>query len=295
MKNILSLTVVLIATLFLFNESAAQTTVTFKPASNIGKDAQIVDLQPTLNINDDKLSPYSWTHSNVPRIHRSLIEFTDLSQIPSTAIVSNAELKLYFKVNHPANPGTHSSSNDLYIRRIITPWTETGVTWNTQPITTTTNEVSVPASTSPTQDYTVNVTNLVQDIITSNNYGFMFSLQNETPYRLAIFASSDHIDSSLHPELEVTYTFPLDVIEVSKNSFNVYPNPALDRITVEKPNLNTNEEIQIYSITGQLVIRKKIEKASSKIDISGLLPGTYYIQSLNKESQKNFTEKLVVR
>lgn len=286
---------IIILSLLIFQQGVAQVTVSFKPGPDVGKDAEIVDNQPNLNINDNKLSPYSWTHSSIPVIHRSQIEFTELSTIPTNAIIADAKLKLFFKVNHPATPGVHSGANDLYIRRITSPWTETGITWNNQPTTTSLNEVLVPPFSTSNQDYTINVTSLVADMLTNNNYGFMMSLQNETPYRLALFASSDHSDPTLHPELEITYSFPASIKEQAKNTkFKIYPNPTKGIFDIELKQLEKNQTVEILNPLGQRIYFSELNATKTTIDLNKftLSSGTYFVVIKNENS--SYSEQLII-
>ena len=293
MKRILPLA--LTAIMFISLTTKAQITVTFKPDSDVGKDAEIVDQQPNLNINDNKLSPYAWTHSGQPVTHRSMIEFTQLSTIPPSSIIVSAKLKLYFKTNHPANPGNHSGVNDLYVRRITAPWTETGVTWNNQPTTSSINEVLVPPSSANNQDYVIDVTNLVVDIRSSNNNGFMLSLQNESPYRLALFASSDHTNTALHPELEIVYNYPTSVANHLLSSLKIYPNPVSTKIlNIESPKTDKSFNIEILNCLGQTVAIEKLQSSKTTLDVSQLTSGTYFIKIRGKDSYSNNSKKITI-
>jgi hypothetical protein len=58
---------------------------------------------------------------------------------------------------------------------------------------------------------------MVQDMVTNpaTNFGFMLRLETEILYRSLLFASSDHSNSALWPELTVSYKyFPTDTIAV---------------------------------------------------------------------------------
>ena len=144
---------------------------------------------------------------------RSLLCFTELSNIPSNAVIVSATLRLYGvtsdrNTSYPGAPASYYE-NTVVVQQVTSPWNENTVTWNTQPSTTTANQFIIPQSTS---QYNWNYTNssselvaMVQNMVSGNNYGFMLRLQTEQHYRNMVFASSDHPDASLHPELEVTY------------------------------------------------------------------------------------------
>jgi hypothetical protein len=186
-------------------------TLTLQPDATTGIDAYISNYPAYINSNFGTFGSFAAvakTSSGTFYLGRSLIQF-DLSSIPSTTTITSAKLSLYD--DPTSSQGTHdqtSGSNAAYLARIVSSWTESTVTWTNQPSTTSTNEVTLPASTSSNQDYTdIDVTSLVQDQISnpSTSYGFMLSLVTEVQYRGLVFASSDHATTAKHPKLVVTY------------------------------------------------------------------------------------------
>jgi hypothetical protein len=79
--------------------------------------------------------------------------------------------------------------------------------------------VTLAQDTNSNQDYVLDVTSLLQDIIAdpSNSFGFLLKLNTETPYRLLAFASSDHPNSALHPKLEISYTLDCSMLILQPN------------------------------------------------------------------------------
>lgn len=215
----------------------AQTTVTFKPNAAIGQDATIIafdgDCIPSgetttpadLNYGTDENIIYDdWTYSSNGcngGTTRSLLKFSQLNTIPSNAIVTNVELRLYGVPSSPNPQGNtgytgspYDTTNEGWLKRVTSNWNESTVTWNTQPGTTTTGEIAIPRTTTQWNwDWFVNSTsepdllNIVQGWVTNptTNFGFLLQLQTEVNYRCTIFASSDHTNSALWPELIVTY------------------------------------------------------------------------------------------
>ncbi|MFH2142152.1 MAG: DNRLRE domain-containing protein [Bacteroidota bacterium] len=184
----------------------SQTTITLQPNAVDGKDSYIhnYNINQNLGYHDD-FAAISWTNSGTPYNARCLLEF-DISSIPQNATVINAFLSLYF--NPTSSNGNHSGDNNCWLERITADWQENTVTWNNQPTTTTQNRVSLPASISSDQDYeNIDIKYLIQDIIndTANSHGIMIKLKTEEIYRRLTFSSSDHIDSTLHPKLVITY------------------------------------------------------------------------------------------
>ena len=203
-------TIFFVIGVFAINTYLSQTTLTLQPDSVCGKDALIRSLSLNTNFgNNIDFNAHSWTNQGAPVDHRSLIEF-DLSYIATSSTIISAYLSLY-SYNSPA-VGSHSTlsgSNEAVIQRITSPWNENTVTWGNQPIGSPINQVILPQSTNPIQDYlNIDVTNLVQDMIStpSTGHGFLFKLITEQYYRRMLFASSDNPINNFHPKLVVTYS-----------------------------------------------------------------------------------------
>jgi len=188
-------------------------TVTLQPGPDDGKDALLHGLPSVANTNmgdSTQLPAAAWTFSGTPGNVRSVLGF-DLSFIPTGSTINSAYLSLY-AWDQTGGIGQHSTlsgSNATWLQRITSSWDEHTVTWNNQPSTTTVNQVSLPATTSPTQNFlNVDVTAMTQDMINdpSAGYAMMLRLQNEAYYRRVNFCSSDHSNSALRPTLVVTYT-----------------------------------------------------------------------------------------
>jgi len=186
-----------------------------KPNAEEGVDAVIWTERPDIGSPDAKdFQAMGWTwyaQSYNGGIRRSLIDF-NLESIPEEAKIINATLKLFHNPTSAEIPSTmgHSQrdgSNRSILSRVVSAWSEDNVTWNNQPAISTDNQVFVKASDAINEDYEIDVKDLVEDMIQnpSESAGFMYMLQNEEYYRAMIFASSDHENSDLHPELEIEY------------------------------------------------------------------------------------------
>lgn len=211
--------------------SYAQTTVILKPNAVIGKDVAIMNYDNGCIATIDSISPADMNFANDTVLWmkdwtyiaigcnggtvRSLLCFTGLDSIPQNATILSATLRLY-GTNADRNtsyPGAPSGfyANTVVVQQVIYPWDENTVTWNTQPTTTTVNQFTLPQSTSE-YNWNCSVSNsnlvaMVQSMVSGNNYGFLLKLQNEAHYRNLAFSSSDCSDSTLWPELEVTYDY----------------------------------------------------------------------------------------
>lgn len=73
----------------------------------------------------------------------------------------------------------------------------------------------------------------------------------------------------------------LSVNELSKNYFEIYPNPFSDFIFIKSDKI-IGEDIEIINSVGQTVLKKKI--TSTKIDLSKLTKGIYYLKLSSKNN-----------
>lgn len=233
-------------------------TLTLQPDGVNGKDALLLGCLPcgfaTTNYgNHGDVTAAGWTNSSNDSPARSIIEF-DLSAIPANAVVTSAFLSLYYNPNATSITAGHQSlqgSNEALIQRVTSDWDELTITWNNQPATTTSNQVTLPESISSSQNYTdINVTNLVQDMVNNptSSFGFLLRVVDESPYKKLTFASSDNANSNLRPKLVVNY---LDVTSVDElNGTSNEPVTLLkivDSMGREVNQLTSNLLFYIYS------------------------------------------------
>jgi hypothetical protein len=197
----------------------AQTEMTFKPDACRGKDTRVQTVSGTPAIaatnygTTDQLVSAAWTFSGSVGYLRTLLDFTDLQSIPQGTVVTYAYLSLYGVPSSAAISLGSYGSNACYVQRVTSSWDESTVTWNSQPTTTTANQVTLTGSGSVQWNYHVidlNITALVQDIINlppAQRNGFCIRLQTESYYRSMLFASSDYSDATKHPRLRIGLNF----------------------------------------------------------------------------------------
>jgi len=63
-----------------------------------------------------------------------------------------------------------------------------------------------------------------------------------------------------------------------ENHFNMYPNPATDKIIIEAQNKNSAGLITIYNSQGEIIIKHTLTQAKSEMDVSALKKGFYFIK-----------------
>lgn len=149
-----------------------------------------------------ELQTWAWTYGGKQYLRKHLFDF-DITVLPANAHVTKAELKLY-GTGH-ANTGS-SANNAAWIEIIKDSWNASTVTWNNQPSTTSEDRVALQKSTSSTQNYTLDMIEIV-DYMTTNPSpdGLMLKLQNDVKWSEMAFASPNHSNTSLHPKLVIEY------------------------------------------------------------------------------------------
>lgn len=168
----------------------------------------------------DQFKVLAWTDGGKIILARSLINFTELSQIPTTSYVKQATLFLHGldagsvhlpqgNSYYPGSPYNGFGPNDTYVRRITSGWDENSVTWDSKPSNTVTGESLIPPSTKQWNDNTsADVSQIVRTFVKkpSTNYGFMLLLNNEKIYHSFGFCSSENSNSSKRPKLVIIYS-----------------------------------------------------------------------------------------
>ncbi|HWU88833.1 MAG TPA: alpha/beta fold hydrolase [Kofleriaceae bacterium] len=184
-------------------------TVTLQPDGAGGKDGRAYSLQPdTPSPNVPLLYAMAWTFNGVPGTVRGFLDF-DIPSPPAGATLISATLSLFAETTTPPyGHSTLSGSNELIVRQITSPWNEATVSWNDQPSSDHLTQLVLPASTSSSQTYNIDVTDFVKRELNapSQFHGFMFQLQNESYYRAVIFGSSDNANPALRPKLVLEYS-----------------------------------------------------------------------------------------
>lgn len=217
------LTILLCFFLLTLSIAAQKQRLVLQPNAAVGKDAVLHGLDGWRDKNlatNPQVSASRWTYNGTVATVRSVIDF-DWMQLPKDVTLLKAELHL-FAWGEEIGFGPHATldgSNEAWVRRVVSPWEEDQVTWHTQPQTTTVNQVLIPASTAPNENYVINVTDLVKDMLSdsANSFGLLLELKTEEHYRLLNFCSSDHSDAERHPKLVLEYWVPNDHVTNSRS------------------------------------------------------------------------------
>ncbi|MBA7539029.1 hypothetical protein ES705_31307 [subsurface metagenome] len=85
---------------------------------------------------------------------------------------------------------------------------------------------------------------------------------------------------------EISVVSAIEETEGIDLSLIAYPNPTTDYLTLEVKDIEfSNLNFQLYNMQGKLLQKEKITETETQIDMSGLVPSTYFVKVVkdNKE------------
>jgi hypothetical protein len=307
-KFYLFLTCHMILVLYAANGQGSPVTITdsivVTPATGIGTDVYIATGYPACDSVGSEILIADWTQGGIPAVWRTYMKF-DLSGIPTGANIQSGTLFLYADsasaLGYTGQP-TYGSNNAGVIYRVTSSWNKNTVSDANQPSTTTTNSVSLAQSTSTTQNYAVDMTDMVVDWLSSNNYGFMMKHVQETAYyNSMIFHSSRSPRMDKRPTLKIVYTYITNGIKEQSEAGNqlmLYPNPGKGIVNLKGRTNGAKElKIEIINAVGQLVYNEKLMLAGAEfdrqIDLSKMENGVYLLRYDMDGKAKNTTFTIV--
>ncbi len=94
------------------------------------------------------------------------------------------------------------------------------------------------------------------------------------------------------PDLATTVT----VTQLDLEGISLYPNPTKGLLTLSIENANDqNYRYRVYNIIGELVMQEEIAPGLSKIDISKMVKGVYFVKvtGLSNDQQKTIRITLI--
>lgn len=163
-------------------------------------------------------------HVAVPT--RSYMDFGyyPLVNLPTGAIVSQVTLALTAATDQTSSPTSGILNTALLSRVTQFISCNSGIVWTAQPSTTTTNQVTLAASTSTAENYTLDITNMYNDWInsqqTNSDFALMLEMANESS-ATDITMIFDGPSGASPPLLTVYYYIP----GVCTNPVNAVFNP----------------------------------------------------------------------
>lgn len=165
-------------------------------------------------------------YSTTSGANRSVIKF-DLSSIPSNAIISDADLSVYYDTAYGSN-----STRSVEAHRITSSWVEGSLSWNNNYSSYVEDTSTVGGPVKEWQSWDID--DLVGEWVdgTYPNYGVLLRSVNESgsSTNLLQFWSKDYLAVNFRPILEVDYSIPTDVIitDIRAQQDPVFPGDTID-------------------------------------------------------------------
>lgn len=178
-------------------------TVTIQPSPADGKDAHVEEVIPDTNLGpSDKIWVGEWGGG---QLNRAYLQF-NLSSIPTTAVVLDAELGLYYHNSSGAQPV------DIGAHKVTSVWNDGTITWNAQPTSAPIQEYVLTVPAAPTNSFVFwSIDDLVQGWSDGSiaNYGVVLKDIDETITKACKgFYASDLGTAARRPKLVVSYYDP---------------------------------------------------------------------------------------
>lgn len=211
---------------------------------DITVDARVKSDVPTTPGGGDTYNSSAYLNARLYPKQRSYI-LLPIDSIPANREVIYARLIMYLV--------SGSGTNASYLRKVTSTWTESTVTWNTQPTSTTTGQISIATNTTAgfkTFDVTAFVKSWYANPTT--NYGLLLIKQSEALsfYGAMNFASSDYTTVSQRPRLEVIFREDIPTIvaeETCSGSYYLAPDFKVS-VYFEDQYTYGNESQVIYTL-----------------------------------------------
>jgi hypothetical protein len=167
--------------------TAAPAFCTGSTTLNASADSDVDEASPTAN---NGTGTALWIVSNAGQRQRPYVTFA-LPAVPAGCTLAAATLRM--------SPFIAQGLVSVSVYRVTTPWTETGITWNTQPST------ANPATYSDTSPTNIDALATVQAMYAGTAYGFMLRVTTEgTGANLSSYYQSREASSG-KPQLVLTW------------------------------------------------------------------------------------------
>lgn len=184
-------------------------------------------------------------------------------------------LQLTFKYGLTENGETSSSAMgaDDYVKLLIS--TDDGVTW------TVLN--TWDASNTPSNE--------------ENTYTQDLSSYANSSVRIAFYATDGATDDEedydfFIDDFVVTNTESTGTIQHELTSLSIYPNPVSDMLSIT--NDTAIDTVEMFDVNGRRLVNKKVNNASTTIDVSSLATGTYFVK-VTTDDGKTTTQQVIVK
>jgi uncharacterized membrane protein YpjA len=84
---------------------------------------------------------------------------------------------------------------------------------------------------------------------------------------------------------------PSGIASIAESTIRVYPNPAMDRITIKADQSLTGMDYTITDITGREIMNGKLTGSTTSVSIAGLSPALYFLHIGSSEQSLKFVKE----
>jgi hypothetical protein len=197
--------------------------------------------------------------------------------------VQNAVVRLY--------AGTVAAFS-VKVNETTDAWTETAINWNNAPAAGTL--IATKAITAAGVYYEWNVTSFVQSQAAGDGVVSLVFSDAATTNAQIIFSSKEATANK--PQLVVTSSNILKSVDVSaefqvitNKELKIYPNPVSDELQIQ--NADQNSTIEIFNLSGKLVLTKKFDVDNNTLNVGSLKAGMYILKA--SESNRTLLVKFI--
>jgi alpha-mannosidase len=106
--------------------------------------------------------------------------------------------------------------------------------------------------------------------------------------------SSDNQWAEVVPKSQLYSLNAVTVEEPQPYSFKLYPNPTNGKVNLVMDKA-IDSEIKIYSLIGNILLRKVSDQSIITLDVASFAKGIYFVNVLNKANKRSYTEKLIIQ
>ena len=91
------------------------------------------------------------------------------------------------------------------------------------------------------------------------------------------YVCSPHV-SDMFGTITVVAEGALSTSEARRLNFEMFPNPASDKVSIQLPSGAENATVEFYDSLGRLALSKKVTRINNKMDVNALSKGIYILK-----------------
>ena len=96
-------------------------------------------------------------------------------------------------------------------------------------------------------------------------------------------AYTDYADSNKATVMKYDSVY-MDIKKLIRPGLSIYPNPATDKITIERSTTPVKSQLTMMNLNGEEVLTRNLIKPKTQIDISNLPSGVYFVRVTNDKT-----------